>query len=181
MLACVLAASLLVRIVTSMGNIDVALDPDHAPKSTAAFMQCVDSGKLDGTTVYRTARADNQAKPPSHTMVIQGGLNADKGPFPMVPLERTKETGLHNALGTFGVPRDTEPNTGSACDFYINMANNPHLDSERAEGGNGYAVFGHVVAGMDVATRIWKSPAKGQQLTPPIKIVRIEREKKPAN
>jgi peptidyl-prolyl cis-trans isomerase A (cyclophilin A) len=170
-------AALLVRIVTSMGNIDVALDSIHAPKSTAAFMQCVDSGKLNGTTIYRTARADNQAKPPSHTMVIQGGLNADKGPFPMVPLERTKDTGLHNEIGTIGVPRDAEPNTGSACDFYINMANNPHLDSERAKGGNGYAVFGHVVAGMDVATRIWKLPAKGQKLTPPVSIVRIQRAK----
>jgi len=142
-------------------------------------MQCVDSGKLNGTTIYRTARADNQAPVhPSHTMVIQGGLNADKGPFPMVPLERTKTTGLHNDLGTFGVPRDALPDTGSACDFYINMANNPHLDSERAKGGDGYAIFGHVVAGMDVARKIWKLPAKGQSLTPPVKIIRISSIKK---
>jgi cyclophilin family peptidyl-prolyl cis-trans isomerase len=96
----------------------------------------------------------------------------------MVPLERTNVTGLHNELGTFGVPRDALPDTGSACDFYINMANNPHLDTERAKDHNGYAIFGHVVSGMDVANRIWKSPAnKSQALTPPIKIIRIERQK----
>jgi peptidyl-prolyl cis-trans isomerase A (cyclophilin A) len=179
MLAIALAASLVVRIVTAMGNIEVLLDPVNAPKSTTAFMQCVDSGKLNGTTMYRTARADNQAPVhPSHTMVIQGGLNADKNPFPMVPLERTNVTGWHNMVGTFGVPRDAKPDTGSACDFYINMANNPHLDTERAKDHNGYAVFGKVVAGMDVARKIWTSPAKGQALTPPIKIIRVERIKK---
>lgn len=138
-------------------------------------MQCVDSGKLNGTAFYRTARADNQAKPPSHTMVIQGGLNADKSPFPAVPLERTTVTGLHNVAGAIGIPRDAAPDTGSACDFYINMANDPHLDTERAKDRNGYAVFGRVASGMDVARRIWQSPAKGQKLTPPIRIDRIVR------
>ena len=177
MIAVIFAATLLVRIVTALGNIDVALDPLHAPRSTAGFMHCVDSGKLSGTTFYRTARADNQAKPPSHTMVIQGGLNADASPFGTVPLERTGQTGLHNVEGTIGVPRDAAPNTGSPCDFYINMKNDPHLDSERAKDGNGYAIFGHVVAGMDVARKIWTAPAKGQKLTPPIRIERIVRVK----
>ncbi|NWO67868.1 peptidylprolyl isomerase, partial [Escherichia coli] len=37
-----------VRIVTSAGNITLALDAKHAPKTVANFMAYVDDGRLDG-------------------------------------------------------------------------------------------------------------------------------------
>lgn len=176
MIALLLAASLLIQIQTALGNMTVRLDPVHAPRTTAGFMRCVDSGKLDGTEFYRVVRAGNQS-PHRPTQVIQGGLDADKSPFPALPLEMTSKTGLRNVAGTIAIPRDTAPNTGSACDFYINMADNPHLDSQHSPDHYGYAVFGRVISGMDVARRIDRAPAKGQKLTPPIRINRIVRMK----
>ncbi|HLI96091.1 MAG TPA: peptidylprolyl isomerase [Candidatus Baltobacteraceae bacterium] len=176
MIALLLAASLLVRIETTLGNITVRLDPEHAPRTTAGFMRCVDSGKLNGTEFYRVVRPGNQS--PRHpTQVIQGGLNADTSPFPPLPLESTRETGLRNVAGTIAIPRDKTPNSGSPCDFFINMADNLHLDADRDPDGYGYAVFGKVISGMNVARRIDRAPAKSQKLSPPIRIVRILRVK----
>ena len=172
--AVLLLASLFVRIDTTAGAMTLQLDPVHAPISTAAFMRCVDSGKYNGTTFYRIVRPGNQS-PHRPIQVIQGGLNADRDPFGTIPLEPTSLTGLRNLAGTIGVPRDKDPNTGVGCDFFINMIDNPLLDSDHSADHHGYAVFGHIVRGMDVARKILAAPAKGQTLTPPIRIGRITR------
>ena len=38
--------------------------------------------------------------------------------------------------------------------------------------GQGFAAFGRVVRGMDIVRKIQQSSAKGEQLTPPVRIVR---------
>lgn len=174
MIAILFAAALLVQIQTALGNITLQLDPAHAPRTTAGFMRCVDSGNLNGTRFYRVVRHGNQS--PHHpTQVIQGGLDKDTSPFSPLPLESTRVTGLRNVAGTIAIPRGNTPNSGSPCDFFINMADNPHLNADKSSDGYGYAVFGHVVSGMGVARRIDRAPAKGQTLTPPIRIVRVRR------
>ena len=167
-----LAASLFVRIDTTVGSITLQLEPNKAPVSTQAFMRVVNAGKYNGTTFYRVVRPGNQS-PHRPIQVIQGGMNVDKSPFGTIPLESTRQTGLRNVAGTIGVPRDKAPNTGIGTDFFINMVDDPLLDSNHSPDRNGYAVFGHVVRGMDVARKILMSPAKGQMLKPPIRIIRI--------
>jgi peptidyl-prolyl cis-trans isomerase A (cyclophilin A) len=180
MLAFFLAVSLLVRIVTPLGNIVVALDPVRAPQTTAGFLRCAQSTG-NRWTFYRVVRVGNQS-PRRPIQVIQGGLDANIPPFPNLHLESTRQTGLRNLSGTIAIPRDTAPNTGSPCDFFINMRDNPLLDAAQSPDHNGYAVFGRVVSGMDVARQILMSPAsgeKGQYLSPKIRILRIEREGSP--
>ena len=46
-----------VRLVTSEGNIVIALDARRAPKTTANFLGYVDDGRLDGTSFYRASRS----------------------------------------------------------------------------------------------------------------------------
>ena len=38
------------------------------------------------------------------------------------------------------------------------FSDNPFLDADQARDGNGYAVFGHVVSGLDVVDRIRTVP-----------------------
>jgi peptidyl-prolyl cis-trans isomerase A (cyclophilin A) len=172
--AALILAVVLVRIETNAGNILVALDPVHAPVTTANFLRYVDAKKYDGSTFYRTVRPGNQA---SHRpiQVIQGGLDVEHlGPYGAIPLETTTKTGLRNAAGTIAIARDPDPNTGSS-EFFINMVDDAILDADKSPDHYGYAVFGRVVKGMDVARRIEWSKANGQTLAPPIRIVRIMR------
>ena len=167
-------AAVLVRMETSMGNIVVALDPVRAPVTTKNFLRYVDSGKYNGATFYRTVRPGNQAyhRP---IAVIQGGLDVENlGPYGAIPLEPTTKTGLRNAAGTIAIARDKPPNTGSS-EFFINMIDDPVLDAQHSPDRFGYAVFGRVVSGMDVARRIERAKADGQKLTPPVKIFRMVR------
>jgi peptidyl-prolyl cis-trans isomerase A (cyclophilin A) len=181
MLALILAASTLLRIETTLGNIVVQLDPARAPKTTAGFLRCAESRYANRWTFYRVVRPGNQS---AHRpiQVIQGGLDADQPPFPNLQLESTRQTGLRNRAGTIAIPRDTAPNTGSPCDFFINMVDNPLLDAGRSPDGYGYAVFGRVVSGMNVARRIEFARAsgeRGQYLSPKIRIIRIVPENAP--
>ena len=173
-IALLIVAVLLVRIETTMGNIVVALDPVHAPVTTKNFMRYVDNGRYNGSTFYRVVRPGNQASHRS-IQVIQGGLNVDKfGPYGAIPLETTTKTGLRNVAGTIAIARDTDPNTGSS-EFFINMVDDAILDADKSPDRHGYAVFGHVVSGMDVARRVEWAKASGQKLTPAIRIARIVR------
>ena len=72
--------------------------------------------------------------------------------------------------GALSMARDG-PDTATS-DFFICIGDQPELDfgGKRNPDGQGFAVFGRVVAGMDVVRRIHGAPADGQSLTPPVAI-----------
>jgi peptidyl-prolyl cis-trans isomerase A (cyclophilin A) len=53
--------------------------------------------------------------------------------------------------------RTMDPNSATA-QFFINVKDNAFLNAEQARDGNGYAVFGKVVGGMDVVDKIRNVP-----------------------
>jgi cyclophilin family peptidyl-prolyl cis-trans isomerase len=53
--------------------------------------------------------------------------------------------------------RTSAPHSASA-QFFINLKNNDFLNAAQSQDGWGYAVFGKVVSGMDVVTKIAKTP-----------------------
>jgi peptidyl-prolyl cis-trans isomerase A (cyclophilin A) len=58
--------------------------------------------------------------------------------------------------------------------FFVNVVDNLFLDQPNSRDGNGYAVFGRVVAGMDVVDRIKAAPTTskgGHQNVPTTAIV----------
>ncbi len=65
----------------------------------------------------------------------------------------------------------------ATSDFFICIGDQPSLDfgGARNPDGQGFAVFGRVVAGMDVVRRIQAAPAEGQALTPPIRLLSARR------
>ena len=164
------AAPVDVAIQTSMGTIVVRLDPAHAPGTTANFLHFVDVGTYNGATFYRTV---NRAA--SKIGVIQGGLNP-QGPNPMIhpiPLEPTSKTGLHNTDGTIAMARTGDPNSATT-EFFINLGDNRYLDAGGPT-GPGYAAFGKVVRGADVARKIQRLHAAEELLQPPIRIIKVTR------
>ena len=144
-LACAPALAQKVRLATSQGDIVVELDATKAPKTVENFVQYVKSGHYDGTIFHRVI--DN-------FMIQGGGMKADmseKTTRAPIPLE--SRSGLTNVRGTVAMARTPAPNSATA-QFFINLKDNAFLDQANSPDGNGYAVFGRVVAGMDVIDKI---------------------------
>jgi peptidyl-prolyl cis-trans isomerase A (cyclophilin A) len=70
----------------------------------------------------------------------------------------------------------SRPPDSATCQFFINVKDNPDLD-QPVSGGAGYAVFGQVVAGMDVVDAIKMVPTgqKRSRINVPIETVLIGR------
>ena len=144
------AESVEVEIKTSLGDITVMLDAKEAPISVSNFLGYVDNGFYDGTVFHRVIK----------TFMIQGGgfaaIEADgtygfqkKKTKAGIQLEAAKDTALTNAKGTIAMARTNVPNSATA-QFFINVENNDSLDADRG----GYAVFGKVTSGLEVAEKI---------------------------
>ena len=73
------------------------------------------------------------------------------------PIENEAKNGLKNDLGTVAMARTSAPHSASS-QFFINGKNNDFLNAANAQDGWGYTVFGKVVSGLDVVTKIAKSP-----------------------
>jgi peptidyl-prolyl cis-trans isomerase A (cyclophilin A) len=161
----------IVRLETTLGTIDVEIDTARAPVTAANFLGYVSRGDYTGGRFHRTVRAGNQ---PNRILidVVQAGRDpaATRPDLPPIPLERTSVTGLRHLDGALSMARDG-PDTATS-DFFICVGDQPELDfgGKRNPDGQGFAVFGRVVAGMDVVRRIHAAPADGQSLTPPIAI-----------
>jgi cyclophilin family peptidyl-prolyl cis-trans isomerase len=142
------------EIQTSLGTITVALDTEHAPKTVANFIRYAREGHFDGTVVYRVEPG----------FVLQMGSYDAKGNMkPMhdpIPLETAG--GPTNLRGTLSMARTRNPESATS-EFFINLSDNATLDPTPGAPPNttGYAVFGHVTAGLDVVDKIAAAPLGG--------------------
>ncbi len=169
---------------TELGDIVIALETERAPVTAANFLRYVDEKRLDGTVFYRAMRLDWGEQPNG---LIQAGVqNEPRRLLPPIAHEPTDLTGVKHTVGAISMAR-LEPGT-AAGDFSIMLAPQPGLDadptSEDPDVRAGYAAFGHVIEGMDVARAIFDSPVdpdkgdgwmKGQMLAKPVKILSAER------
>jgi peptidyl-prolyl cis-trans isomerase A (cyclophilin A) len=143
---------------TSLGAIELELYPDKAPLSVENFVRLADGGHLDGATFYRTVSPQNDNGSPVIS-VIQGGIGDAQSPFAPIAHETTLQTGLPHLDGSLSMAR-SEVGTAST-EFFICIGAQPALDfaGTRNADGEGFAVFGQVVSGMDVVHAIHQSPA----------------------
>jgi peptidyl-prolyl cis-trans isomerase A (cyclophilin A) len=130
---------------TSMGTIKIELYTDKAPVTAKNFIAYVNAGFYNNTTFHRVVPG----------FVIQGGgyLETMVAKPTRAGIQNESKNGLKNLRGTLSMARYTDPNSATS-QFFINLANNPHLDPPG--GGWGYAVFAKVVEGMDVVDKIAK-------------------------
>lgn len=164
------------EIKTSLGNILVELYPDKAPQTVANFLKYVDNGLYDGTTFYRVCTPENEKNRRVKIEVIQGGDVPEASQFRPVPMETTRQTGIHHVNGAISMARDT-PNSATSS-FFICINKQPELDfaGKRNPDGQGFAAFGIVKRGMAVVRRIQEQENTNQYLTAPVKIISVRRE-----
>ena len=149
-----LAADPQVDVVTNLGRIRLELYPAKAPKTVENFLQYVKDGQYDGTIFHRVIDG----------FMIQGGgfdkaFQQKRTRAPIVnEAQQGVKAGLKNQVGTLAMARTADPNSATA-QFFINVADNAFLNwGDPRSDGHGYAVFGKVVDGMDVVTKIAKTP-----------------------
>jgi cyclophilin family peptidyl-prolyl cis-trans isomerase len=139
-----------VRMVTTLGNIELLLCSADVPDTVDNFLQYVDEGAYTNTGfVHRSVQED-------FFIVQGGGFFIDSGTFidavtTRPPIAR-ELVGLENLRGTIAMARSNDPDSATS-QWFINVQDNPQFDS-------GYAVFGEVTLGMDVvdamaAQTIW--------------------------
>ena len=157
-----------VTIKTSKGDVVVKLYADKAPVTVENFLSYVDKGEYDRVIFHRVIAG----------MMIQTGgyfldlSEADEGDA----ILNEADNGLKNIRGTLAMARMNEIDSASR-QFFINAVDNPHLDHteescSRADERSreealdrglykpqscktfGYAVFGEVIAGMELVEEI---------------------------
>ena len=156
-----------VLMTTSKGDIVLALDAEKAPTTVANFVEYTNNEFYDGTIFHRVMG----------TFMIQGGGFTQDMQKKQTrdPIANEWQNGLKNGRGTIAMARIKDPNSATA-QFFINVVDNPALDEPRS-GGAGYAVFGEVVAGMDVVDtiKVVDTGMKKNMSDVPIELVVIER------
>lgn len=139
-----------VTLHTTFGEIVLELDEDLAPATAANFLSYVRAGHYDGTIFHRVIDG---------FMVQGGGFEPGMGERSGAqPIRNEADNGLRNFTGSVAMARTSDPHSARA-QFFINVNDNDFLDhkAQTAEGW-GYCVFGKVIEGMDVVTRIEESP-----------------------
>jgi peptidyl-prolyl cis-trans isomerase A (cyclophilin A) len=172
-------ATVKVVLKTSLGDIVLAVETERAPVTAANFLRYVDQRRLDGSEFYRAMVLGDDGQ----YGLIQGGLRGNaKRVLKPVAHEPTTVTGLSHVNGAISMAR-ADPGTATA-DFFVVIGDLVGLDAQPNGGDPGYAVFGHVVDGMDVVHGIFGQPRsptagegvmKGQMLAVPVKILTARR------
>jgi cyclophilin family peptidyl-prolyl cis-trans isomerase len=137
-----------VILETSKGRIAIELNRERAPVSVANFERHVKAGFYDGLIFHRIAP----------DFVIQAGRVAEDRSERISqapPITSEADNGLRNVRGSVAMARTDYPHSATS-EFFINLKDNTaKLDYREATyEGFGYAVFGRVIAGLEVVAAI---------------------------
>jgi len=140
------AADPVVVMKTNLGEIDIQLDPEHAPVTTANFLHYVNEKFYDNTIFHRVVRG----------FVAQGGgfdVSGNQKPTD-APIKNEARNGLHNVRGTISMARTNDPDSATS-QFFLNFVDNStgKLDPDGFS-PDGYAVFGKIIKGLGVLDKM---------------------------
>lgn len=135
-------------IETNRGTIAIRLFRQYAPKTVEAFTEMVNSGFYNGLLWHRVEPG----------FVIQGGCPNGNGSGlyidpktnqPRMLMLESSPMVKHNMPGVVAMARFPKNPNSASCQFYITLGPQPNLDFK-------YTIFGGVISGLDVVSRIQK-------------------------
>ena len=161
-----------VLIETPMGEMLVELWADKAPETVANFLAYVDEEFYDGLIFHRVIK----------NFMIQGGgmdmmMREKKN---KAPIKNEARADVPNEAYTLAMARTTDPHSATS-QFFINVKDNGFLNHTAPNAqGYGYAVFGKVTEGKEVADKLSTVRTKdylghGDVPSDPITIISIRR------
>ncbi len=142
----------MIILKTTLGDITIELDHEHAPTTAANFERYVKEGFYNGTIFHRVIKG---------FMIQGGGFTSDMSQKDThEPIVNEADNGLKNDTGTIAMARTPDPHSATA-QFFINTVDNDFLNfRSKDRDGWGYAVFGKVTDGMDVVRKIEALPTE---------------------
>lgn len=146
-------------IKTELGDIVIELYCSSSPVAAQNFVNLASAGFYDGVVFHRIIP----------DFMIQGGDplgTGAGGPGYSIPDETVVGDYVR---GTVAMARSSLPNS-EGSQFFIVVADSPHL------AGGGYAIFGRVASGMEIADQIVAGPRTGPQddlAADPVAITRV--------
>ena len=140
----------IIEIQTTEGSIIIQLDGRRAPITVSNFVKLIKAKYFDGTIFHRVI---------PNFMIQGGGFNKDLVDLePGDSIANESGNGLRNLRGTIAMARTSDPHNPHTANaqFFINTKDNSFLNPK--SGNWGYAVFGNVIKGMDIADKISRKP-----------------------
>ncbi len=139
-----------VVLKTNQGDIKIELFKEQVPKTAGNFATLAKEGFYDGVRFHRVIQGFMiQSGDPLSKEESQKAYWGTGGPGYKFEDEFVK--GLSNVSGTISMA-NSGPNTNGS-QFFINTADNSFLDGK-------HSVFGKVVEGMDVVSKIESTPTE---------------------
>lgn len=139
-----------VRFHTNLGDIDVALLANIAPKTVANFLNYVNKGAYNNSVIHRSVQG----------FIFQGGgYQASNGNFTTIPSDAPvmNEYSVSNTRGTLAMAKlGTDPDSATNQWFFNEGDNSANLNNQNG----GFTVFGRVVdaAGLAIMDKIAAVP-----------------------
>lgn len=133
------------KFETTLGDFEIELAADKAPKTVKNFISLAEKGFYDGLIFHRVIDG----------FMIQGGCPSGTGtggPGYRIDDEFHPEL-RHSGPGILSMA-NAGPNTGGS-QFFITLDKTPWLDGH-------HAVFGQVVKGLDIVKKIGSTPTDGR-------------------
>ena len=157
---------------TNKGTITIELWPDKAPVTVENFLRYTDNELYDGLIFHRVING---------FMIQGGGFNENMVQLSSYdPIKNEASADAPNDRGTIAMAR-TNVVDSATSQFFINLVDNDFLNHQNeTASGFGYAVFGEVVAGMDIVDAIasvttGRSGAYSDVPTEPVIITSVRR------
>lgn len=138
-----------VILETDRGDLAIRLRPDHAPRTTHAFLRNASNGLYDGLAFHRVIRTDAQGR----RVLVQTGDPTGTGRASAGPTIDFEPSALEHAYGVVSLARPaTDPNAGGS-QFFITLSREAGRDFDGR-----YTSFAEVVDGAPTLEAIALSP-----------------------
>jgi cyclophilin family peptidyl-prolyl cis-trans isomerase len=146
----VIAEAETVLIATPLGDIEIELLKDDAPRTVANFLSYIDSGKYTKSFIHRSAKKQDNSG-----FVIQGGgfTFEDSAVAGIIPFDNVEnEFKVSNTRGTVAMAKIGGQPDSANSQWFINLSDNAAILDDQ---NGGFTVFARVIGdGMAVADAI---------------------------
>lgn len=158
---------------TSLGSFTAEIYLDKMPVTAKNFLDLAKSGFYDGLHFHRVIEGFMiQFGCPFSKDPTSGRAGTGGPPHGKIQDEHPPEHKLSNEPFTLSMANTGQPNTGGS-QFFINAKHNHYLDWF-TPGASKHPVFGKVIEGMDVVTKIERTPtASGDRPKTPVRVNKI--------
>lgn len=137
-------ASFIARFETNKGSFDVEVNRKWSPAAVDRFYQLVKYGFYNNALFYRAVP----------NFVVQFGSSDTTSVNQWSKFKIPDEKVFYsNKKGTISFARAGKESRGT--ELFINLRNNPRLDTMQYEGVEGFPAFGDVINGQDVVESIY--------------------------